>query len=86
MTMPKIPSRKTCYTYGYGPLKILARLIMLIVHETGVPEIPLTSLVNWEEPSMDQYQCRGETLRRTFRTIGPSEFPQEKVWTNDWSI
>ena len=24
--------------------------------------------------------------RRTFRTIGPYEFPQEKVWTNDWSI
>ena len=25
-------------------------------------------------------------FRRTFRTIGPYEFPQEKVWTNDWSI
>ena len=45
---------------------------------------PLTG-VNWEEPSMDQYQCRGN-LRRTFRTIGPYEFPQEKKWTNDWSI
>ena len=35
----------------------------------------------WEEPSMDQYQCRGN-FRRTFRTIGPNKFPQEKVWTN----
>ena len=25
-------------------------------------------------------------FQRTFRTIGPYEFPQEKVWTNDWSI
>ena len=25
-------------------------------------------------------------FRRTFRAIGPYEFPQEKVWTNDWSI
>ena len=33
---------------------------------------------------MDQYQCRGN-FWRTFRTIGPYEFPQEKVWTNDWS-
>ena len=28
----------------------------------------------------------GGNFRRTFRTIGPYEFPQEKVWTNDWSI
>ena len=28
----------------------------------------------------------GGNCRRTFRTIGPCEFPQEKVWTNDWSI
>ena len=51
---------------------------------------------------MDQHQCRGETFWRTFRTIGPYEFSQEKgrygpmigpyefsqekVWTNDWSI
>ena len=34
---------------------------------------------------MDQYQRRGN-FRRTFRTIVPYEFPQEKEWTNDWSI
>ena len=28
----------------------------------------------------------GGNFWRTFRTIGPYEFPQEKVWTNDWSI
>ena len=28
----------------------------------------------------------GGNFQRTFRTIGPYEFPQEKVWTNDWSI
>ena len=28
----------------------------------------------------------GGNFRRTFRTIGPYGFPQEKVWTNDWSI
>ena len=28
----------------------------------------------------------GGNFRRTFRTIGPYEFPQEKAWTNDWSI
>ena len=28
----------------------------------------------------------GGNFRKTFRTIGPYEFPQEKVWTNDWSI
>ena len=28
----------------------------------------------------------GGTLENTFRTIGPYKFPQEKVWTNDWSI
>ena len=28
----------------------------------------------------------GGNFGRTFRTIGPYEFPQEKVWTNDWSI
>ena len=28
----------------------------------------------------------GENFRRTFRTVGPYDFPQEKVWTNDWSI
>ena len=28
----------------------------------------------------------GGKFRRTFRTIGSYEFPQEKVWTNDWSI
>ena len=28
----------------------------------------------------------GGNFRRTFRTIGPYEFPREKVWTNDWSI
>ena len=28
----------------------------------------------------------GGNIWRTFRTIGPYEFPQEKVWTNDWSI
>ena len=27
----------------------------------------------------------GGNFRRTFRTIGPYEFPQEKVWTNGWS-
>ena len=24
-------------------------------------------------------------FRKTFRTIGPYKFPQENVWTNDWS-
>ena len=28
----------------------------------------------------------GGNFCRTLRTIGPYEFPQEKVWTNDWSI
>ena len=28
----------------------------------------------------------GGNFRKTFRTIGPCDFPQEKVWTNDWSI
>ena len=28
----------------------------------------------------------GGNFRRTFRTIGPYGFPQENVWTNDWSI
>ena len=28
----------------------------------------------------------GGNFKRTFSTIGPYEFPQEKVWTNDWSI
>ena len=28
----------------------------------------------------------GGDFRQTFRTIGPYEFPQEKIWTNDWSI
>ena len=28
----------------------------------------------------------GGNFRRTFRTVGPYEFLQEKVWTNDWSI
>ena len=28
----------------------------------------------------------GGNFRRNFRTIGPYEFPQPKVWTNDWSI
>ena len=28
----------------------------------------------------------GGNFWRTFRTIGPYEFPKEKVWTNDWSI
>ena len=28
----------------------------------------------------------GGNFGRTFGTIGPYEFPQEKVWTNDWSM
>ena len=28
----------------------------------------------------------GGNFGRTFRTIGPYEFPQEKLWTNEWSI
>ena len=50
-----------------------------------IPRFFSVLLQNWEELCMDQYQFRGK-LRRTFRTIGPYEFPQEKVWTNDWSI
>ena len=28
----------------------------------------------------------GGTFQRTFKTIGPYKFRQEKVWTNDWSM
>ena len=34
---------------------------------------------------MDQYKCRGK-LSKNFQDHWPYEFPQEKVWTNDWSI
>ena len=34
----------------------------------------------WTNTSQDR------NFQRTFRTIGPYDFPQEKVWTNDWSI
>ena len=34
----------------------------------------------WSNASVER------NFRRTFRTIGPYKFPQEQVWTNDWSI
>ena len=51
---------------------------------------------NWEEPSMDQCQCRGKTLeklsgplahtnfprKRYGPMIGPYQFPPKLVWTN----
>ena len=69
---------------------------MLLGYVSRATTITSIILQFWEEPSMDQYQCRGETLeelsgplvhtnfprRRYGPMIGPYEFPQEKVWTN----
>ena len=62
----------------YSRLRIAARLSALVGSLFSVWERVGTGKSHpWTNVSV------GGNFRRTFRTIGPYEFPQEKVWTND---
>ena len=55
--------------------------VLRTVPPLSVTPLPLSGKSHpWTNTSV------GGNFRRTFRIIGPYEFPQEKVWTNDWSI
>ena len=86
--LPESPSR----TGGCGPTIDYTRFFSCSPQKLHVDTLtlPLLSSANalkfmtlkhpWTNTSV------GGNFRKTFRTIDPYEFPQEKVWTNDWSI
>ena len=40
--------------------------------------LPPAFWLRWEEPSMDQYQCRGETLEELSRPLVHTNFPRKR--------